>query len=86
MNESSGIMPVYVCTEEFTIQNDYYGTRYGNVRTVNVGDEYLLVGTPSPQKKLYKLRKVNDKFGNYLYLRKNKFKQCFCERGNQNDK
>ena len=84
MSESSGIIPIYICVEAFSIQNDYYRTRYGRERTVNVGDEYLLVGTPSPQKKLYKLRNVNDKFGNYLYLRKNKFERYFARKDGRN--
>ena len=71
---------IYICIESFNIQNDYYGTNYGNVRSVNVGDEYYLLREPTPEKKLYKLKKVDDKFDNHLYLRKNDFKRYFTKK------
>ena len=72
-------MERYECIESFEVRKDWYGNFYGNNETVRIGDIYILVKEPTPQKKLYKLQKESDgKWDNgFLYLRKNFFKNHF---------
>ena len=71
----------YKCVESFETEYDLYGHRHGHNK-VEVGDVYIVVREPTPEKKLYKLKREvnNSKFGDgYLYLRKNFFKSHFTE-------
>jgi len=70
----------YICIESFNTRYDWYGEDCGNGGTVNVGDVYVLIREPIPEKKFYKLKPEvnNNKFNEgYLYLRKNFFKNHF---------
>lgn len=69
----------YKCIEPFETECDHYGYRHGHNK-VEIGDVYVVVREPVPEKKLYKLKREvnNSKFDDgYLYLRKNFFKNHF---------
>lgn len=69
----------FKCIKSFETEYDWYGRRHGHGK-VEVGDVYIVIREPTPEKKLYKLKQEvsNDKFGeSYLYLRKNFFKNHF---------
>ena len=76
----------YICTEEFNVQNDYFGYRWGN-SIVPVGAVFVLIRRPTPEKKLFKLHLEGDKFENYLYVRKHFFERHFklCDEPTESD-
>lgn len=74
----------YKCIESFETEYDWYGNRKGHGK-VEVGDIYVVIREPVPEKKLYKLKREvnNSKFDDgYLYLRKNFFKNHFVKINN----
>lgn len=70
----------YKCIKSFDTRYDLYGKDCGKAGIVEIGDVYILIREPIPEKKLYKLKPENNKnrFNEeYLYLRKNFFKNHF---------
>lgn len=68
----------YICIEDFPIEFDWWGNRYGK-GTIKAGWIYTVVREPTPEKKLYKMVRVTKHGEDTLYIRKSHLKKYFKE-------
>ncbi len=76
-------MKRYICIEAFPLRTTVYERPAERDRWVNVGDAYILVKEPTPERKLYELKRYREKPLKFeeptIKLRKSELRQLFKE-------
>ena len=66
----------YICIEHFFVTVSHYNIIHGIIE-INIGDVYEVLKEPNEKKKLFKLKRENDKFETIIYIRKSALNRYF---------